>query len=185
MSSRSDQGLVLALALVPVAVVSLRDCAEEDRRGSTREAVAQLADLSAATVVAASRGPGGCPSPPGSVGGAVGPTPPLTLDCNRSPSKQCSSTFLPRAVPASYWRGLWDAEAMWRAIGFALDRPHRYHYALSTALEPGPRALCRFRARAHGDLDGDGVFSTIEIRGVVDGEGATLEVPWYLIDPLE
>lgn len=186
MSARLGQGLVLALTLVPLALVSLRDCEQEDRRSSAREAVAELGDLSAATAVAGSRGPRSCPSAPGSaLGGSVGPTPPLALDCNKSPTKHCSSALFPTRGPARYWRGAWYVEPMWRAIGVALTRPHAFHYALTTAIEPGSKDRCRFTARAHGDLDGDGAFSTLAVSGVVDEGGATLEWPWRLVDPLE
>ncbi len=60
----------------------------------------------------------------------------------------------------------WD-QPTWRALGFDL-RSHRYRYQfLSSGL--GPKA--RFTARALGDLDCDGVQSTYERIGWVDGSG--------------
>jgi hypothetical protein len=62
--------------------------------------------------------------------------------------------------------GTWD-HPTWRMLGFEFTVPHRYSFEFLS--ENGPeRAL--FEARAHGDLDGDGVFSTFEIAGeAVDG----------------
>jgi hypothetical protein len=180
------QGLLLALAVTPLVVVSLRDQHAEDLRGATREAVAELTDLAAAVAVVAAHAPGGCPGiAPGAREARVGPTPPLDLDCHKDPSERCFPVDLPSAAPSRYWRGEWFAAPLWRDLGIALARPHVYHYALTTAVEPGSGDRCRFRAQARGDLDGDGVWSTIEVAGIVDGAGATIDRRWRLEDPLE
>lgn len=56
--------------------------------------------------------------------------------------------------------GTWDAPA-WRALAFrpaAEGVPHAYSFSFESAGD-------RFVAQARGDLDGDGVLSTFEIRG--------------------
>lgn len=58
---------------------------------------------------------------------------------------------------------LWD-HPTWRALHFAVDQPHPYRYEFVA----GPKG---FTARAHGDLDCDGVLSTFERIGTVDPDG--------------
>ncbi len=53
----------------------------------------------------------------------------------------------------------WQA-APWSQLGFALAEPHRYSYAIEV-----DRAAQTFTARAYGDLDCDGVYSTFSIQG--------------------
>ena len=70
----------------------------------------------------------------------------------------------PRGAPAADPEELWAAEP-WAALGFRPAPegvPHAYAFAVdvTTHGEGG-----RFVARAHGDLDGDGVLSTFELRG--------------------
>jgi type II secretory pathway pseudopilin PulG len=58
--------------------------------------------------------------------------------------------------------GTWDGPT-WKALGFrpsADGVPHSYAFSFEST--SGGAA---FVAQAHGDLDGDGIFSTFEIRG--------------------
>ncbi len=64
-------------------------------------------------------------------------------------------------TPASAWKA-------WEGLHFALTEPHYYAYAFTSA---GTGVDATFTARAHGDLDCDGVLSTYEIRGSVNKEG--------------
>ncbi len=90
--------------------------------------------------------------------GAIGPTPPLTVDCNASRDGQCVPVETP-AQPWEYAVGLWD-EGVWARIDYRRVDPHRYHYALAwKRLENGE---CESRASVFGDIDGDGIFSTYE-----------------------
>jgi type II secretory pathway pseudopilin PulG len=60
--------------------------------------------------------------------------------------------------------GAWDAPG-WKAIGFRAAEdgvPHAFAFQLDTANGP---TRSTFAAFAHGDLDGDGVASTFEVRG--------------------
>ncbi|MBM4363302.1 MAG: hypothetical protein FJ104_11520, partial [Deltaproteobacteria bacterium] len=62
----------------------------------------------------------------------------------------------------------------WRLLGLGFQEPHRFAYAFDS--ENGP-ARSRFRARAHGDLDGDGQQSTFEISGEVSEGGLPVTHP--------
>jgi hypothetical protein len=60
--------------------------------------------------------------------------------------------------------GTWDAPS-WRALDFR-PSPEGVPHAYSFSFEAAPPRTS-FVARAHGDLDGDGIWSTFETRGVV------------------
>ncbi len=77
--------------------------------------------------------------------------------------------------------GTWDGPT-WTALGFRAapeDVPHAYSFAFDST-------GTSFVARARGDLDGDGILSTFEVRGVarVD-EPAHLEPGMYVEAELE
>jgi hypothetical protein len=57
--------------------------------------------------------------------------------------------------------GTW-AHPTWRALSFSFERTHAYSFGFDA--ERG-EASAKFRAYAHGDLDGDAVRSTISIEG--------------------
>ena len=57
--------------------------------------------------------------------------------------------------------GTWD-HPTWRSLDFAWTVPHSFSFAFESHSSEG---LAVFRARAHGDLDGDGLHSTFEISG--------------------
>ncbi len=61
----------------------------------------------------------------------------------------------------------WDT-ATWRALGFEITGPHRFRFQF---LSSGLGTKARFTARAHGDLDCDGLESTFERVGWVDAKG--------------
>ena len=54
----------------------------------------------------------------------------------------------------------WAADANWTAIGFSLDSAHYYQYG-------SPGAATTFTARAAGNLDGDGTYSTFQRTGAI------------------
>jgi type IV pilus assembly protein PilA len=80
----------------------------------------------------------------------VGPTPALSMLVDGQKMAANSSA--------------WNAE-QWQALSFALGDPHYFAYQFVTA-STGNAA--EFSARAHGDLDGDGTYSTFERQGSVD-----------------
>lgn len=69
----------------------------------------------------------------------------------------------PQGADAALW-----ASPGWKAIGFAVTEPARFQYQV-LAVGEGPSA--GFTIRAHADLDCDGVYSTYERTGQLDGKG--------------
>jgi hypothetical protein len=71
---------------------------------------------------------------------------------------------VPRGVRAVDPPGTWDAPT-WQALAF---RPsdegvgHSYAFSFESTRSPGRST---FVAQAHGDLNGNGIFSTFEVRG--------------------
>lgn len=61
---------------------------------------------------------------------------------------------------------LWAHET-WRQLRFSIGDPHYYSYQYEVA--PDGQS---FTARAHGDLDCDGEYSTFEMYGAVEGAGS-------------
>lgn len=60
----------------------------------------------------------------------------------------------------------WDTPT-WRALGFSIDAPHRFRFQF---ISTGQGSDARFTIRAHADLDCDGLESTFEKGGWVDGD---------------
>jgi hypothetical protein len=71
----------------------------------------------------------------------------------------------------------WEDDPVWRALGFGLYGSHYYQYEYE--LDPDGKG---FTARAFGDLDCDGVMSTFEVQGRV--EGGELEVNHHVREHL-
>ena len=72
----------------------------------------------------------------------------------------CCSTGSKCAPDASQW----DND-VWTALQFSVDDPHFYSYSFAVDNTVGSEA---YTARANGDLDCDGDFSTFEMFGVVN-----------------
>lgn len=73
--------------------------------------------------------------------------------------------------------GTWEHPA-WRALDFRPvpeGVPHAYAYAFDSR-------GTSFVARAHGDLDGDGVLSTFEVRGVAPADGPPRVEPGMYVE---
>jgi hypothetical protein len=85
---------------------------------------------------------------------------------------------VPRGVRADDPSGAWD-HPTWRALSFGFDHPHAFSFTFEST--QGPAGQSHFRAIAHGDLDGDGVTSTFEVRGEADPGGARI-VPGMYVD---
>jgi hypothetical protein len=83
----------------------------------------------------------------------------------------------PKDVPAGHSvedpEGTWD-EPTWRELDFRLDRSHYYAFAFESENKP---QRARFTARALGDLDGDGLFSTFKLEGEVEPGAAPVLYP--------
>jgi hypothetical protein len=88
---------------------------------------------------------------------SAGPTPPVGACCEAADGR-CAPD------PA-----LWD-HPTWRALGFLLPESHRYSYQYEV-VEGGKG----FVARAIGDLDCDGTYSTFELTGTFADDGSVQE----------
>ena len=66
------------------------------------------------------------------------------------------------ATPAAQWK-----KVGWRQMHFAITEPHRYAFSFDSS---GTNTKAVFTAKAFGDLDCDGVYSTYEMRGSVDSQ---------------
>ena len=79
------------------------------------------------------------------------------------PSAPLTPAEVPRGVrvvdPPDAWQHL-----TWRSLDFRFDTPHAFSFKFDSELEPATQVM-RFTATAHGDLDGDGMVSTFEVRG--------------------
>lgn len=76
-----------------------------------------------------------------------------------------SVALTPAKVPAGQRvvdpPGAWD-HPTWRMLDFRMLEPHNFAYEFEST---AARNSATFVARAHGDLDGDGVTSTFELGG--------------------
>jgi len=98
-----------------------------------------------------------------------------------------SAPMTPSAPPRGHCEAdppdIWDT-ATWNALAFrpaAPGTPHCFAFAFDSVLTP---SRSTFRALAHGDLDGDGIYSTFEITGrFVEGDarGAVID-PGMFVD---
>ncbi len=89
------------------------------------------------------------------------------------PSAPLTPAEVPRGVrvvdPPEAWQHL-----TWLALDFGFDpcakrppscgTPHAFSFKFDSELDPATQVM-RFTATAHGDLDGDGIVSTFEVRG--------------------
>ncbi len=87
----------------------------------------------------------------------------------------------PRGVKAEDPPGTWDIPE-WKALRFAAAPegvPHAYAFSFDSDGSS-------FDARARGDLDGDGILSSFQLRGSLDGQRhVTLEPGLHVEEELE
>ncbi|MDB4997057.1 MAG: hypothetical protein JWM74_4489 [Myxococcaceae bacterium] len=78
---------------------------------------------------------------------------------------------------------VWDTPS-WKALDFRAapeGTPHAYAFGF-TSTPATPAAPSQFVAHAHGDLDGDGVTSTFEVRGHANAAGPAEQVPGMYVE---
>jgi type II secretory pathway pseudopilin PulG len=98
------------------------------------------------------------------------------------PSAPLTPAVVPRGVLVVDPPGTWDAPA-WKALDFRATpegTPHAFAFSFDSSLGS---SRSEFVARAHGDLNGNGVTSTFEIRGHASGSdpaGMVLEPGMYV-----
>jgi hypothetical protein len=97
------------------------------------------------------------------------------------PSVPLTPAEVPRGTRVNDPEGTWDSPS-WRALSFGFDYPHAFSFTFESSLSP---AGSRFRAAAHGDLDGDGVQSTFEVAGESDPTGARIIPGMYVESEVE
>jgi hypothetical protein len=96
------------------------------------------------------------------------------------PSAPLTPAEVPRGVSATDPPETWE-HLTWRSLRFGFDAPHRFAFQFDSAFDPQSDVM-RFVATAHGDLDGDGVVSTFEVRGErLPGQSARA-VPGMFVD---
>jgi hypothetical protein len=84
------------------------------------------------------------------------------------PSVPLTPEQVPKGERVSDPPGTWE-HPTWRELGFSQENPHWFSFAFESNNGAG---LATFTARAHGDLDGDGLQSTFSVSGQSkDGAG--------------
>ena len=77
------------------------------------------------------------------------------------PSAPLTPAEVPHGVAVTDPPGTWD-HPTWKALGFSQEHAHRFSFAFDSANDP---SRFWFTARAHGDLNGDGITSSFELTG--------------------
>ena len=110
---------------------------------------------------------------PGTDGKPQPPQFPSTIPLTPAGGAPCGKI---RTTPADWKR------RGWHRLGFILEQPHAFAYSFSSQ---GTGQAATYTARAHGDLDCDGVLSTFEIRGSVDRRMQVKVSPLKVTNELE
>lgn len=96
------------------------------------------------------------------------------------PSAPLSPATVPRGIAVEDPPGTWE-HLTWKSLDFGFVHPHHFAFKFESALDP-TTGVMRFVATAHGDLDGDGVLSTFEVRGErIPGQDARV-LPGMFVD---
>ncbi len=98
-----------------------------------------------------------------------------------------TATLTPAIVPRAHREvdppNVWDTPT-WKALDFRAapeGTPHAYAFGF-TSTPATPAAPSQFVAHAHGDLDGDGITSTFEVRGHGNASGPAEQVPGMYVE---
>src|SRR5947209_2717974 len=81
-----------------------------------------------------------------------------------TPSNRCCTNSGEKCTPDA---SLWQNEASWASLNFSVDDPFYYQYQYDSS---GTDTGSSFTARALGDLDCDGTYSSFERIGKVDSQ---------------
>lgn len=96
------------------------------------------------------------------------------------PSAPLTPAQVPRGVRAPDPPEAWE-HLTWKCLDFGFTEPHAFAFQFTSELDQNTQAM-RFSATAHGDLDGDGVLSTFEVKGErLPGQGARV-LPGMFVD---
>jgi len=161
-SHHGAAGMIQAGLLGAIALPALTTYLD---RAKTSEAVTETGAILNAALAVRER-TGSCEA----LLGEAGPTPALSDPCSAADGGRCRPS--PSPSLGEYPLSLWTEDPIWAALAY---RPgtgtgaHRYHYAFEGAAVGD---ACHLRARAYGDLDGDGVYSTYEREATVAADGS-------------
>ncbi len=78
------------------------------------------------------------------------------------PSAPLTPSAVPRARRETDPPDTWE-HLTWKSLQFKVDHPHAFAFEFRSDVDSTRTA--RFTVSAYGDLDGDGVLSTFEVRG--------------------
>ena len=147
--------------LAAVAIPAFMKYIKKSKTAEAREFVKKIYDGARAYYMDPPQ-PGMTPVPaqfPADAAAATIKTTPAGTPCNGGVEK-----FTPEATQ-------WENEPVWVAMHFSVDDPAYFQYEYETADPVGGDTqppLADFTARAYGDLDCDGTFSTFTMMGLVD-----------------
>ncbi|NVB40137.1 hypothetical protein G6O69_19985 [Pseudenhygromyxa sp. WMMC2535] len=107
--------------------------------------------------------------------GAAGPTPALDVPCHAGDGGRCRPQRAAQGdAPGRYPASVWTEDPLWSTLAWQPEGGHRFHYSFTAeAVGEG----CRLIARAQGDLDGDGEFSSYTREVVVAEDGSRTSPP--------
>jgi type IV pilus assembly protein PilA len=149
--------IVAAVLIVPtvgiVAVMGIYGTRKYIANAKTAEAKNVLGQLSKDAMIAYE---GESPDEPGKRRVCPSASAPVPADRNAVSGKKYQSS-------ASDWQTDLSANKGFACLKFEMNSPQYYQYEYEAT-------ATGFVARAHGDLNGDGVFSTFEIKGQVIGD---------------
>ncbi|MEZ4298270.1 MAG: hypothetical protein R3B70_25175 [Polyangiaceae bacterium] len=101
-------------------------------------------------------------------------------DISFPPSAPLTPAEVPRGIRAPDPPEAWE-HLTWKSLDFGFSDPHAFAFQFTSELDPNTTAM-RFTATAHGDLDGDGLLSTFEVKGERQpGEGPRV-LPGMFVD---
>lgn len=159
------------------AAIAIPSFTKYMRRSKTSEARVQLAKMFD-SVAAYQAEFGDCPTD-GNMVGRAGTTPPFAVECGSGPGGRC----VPDGAGAgAYPAEAWSQNPVWQKLGFHVQDGHYFHYDYRWGKEA---AGCKFTVQAFGDLDDDGVFSTFERSGAIDGLGVNAAAGLYIDNEVE
>jgi hypothetical protein len=79
------------------------------------------------------------------------------------PSAPLTPAQVPRGVRAPDPPEVWE-HLTWKCLDFSFAEPHAFAFQFTSERDENTQVM-RFSAAAHGDLDGDGMLSTFEVKG--------------------
>lgn len=79
------------------------------------------------------------------------------------PSAPLTPAQVPRGIRAPDPPEAWE-HLTWKCLDFGFTESHAFAFKFDSELDQATQTM-RFSAVAHGDLDGDGMLSTFEVKG--------------------